>query len=96
MQRSWDVHPEDVDELTGSALDMLTILLRCGGVGSMAPHRVENEDGVYVVERVRFKYDSYAPGLNRPKDGEAETTEQATTEEDQPTLAVVDDGVPAA
>ena len=76
MKRTWTVHIDQesgdgFDALDSSLRDLAAILLRFGGVGAIAPHRVEQADGEYLTDKVLFKYDSYSPGLNRPQNGSA-------------------------
>lgn len=71
MKREWtvpaiDERGNDNHEAVYAAVgELATILLRLGGVGGIAPHRIEMSDGSFIVDQVHFKYDSYAPGLNR-------------------------------
>jgi hypothetical protein len=74
MKRDWTIPTVDADgdyvnyeAVYDAVAELTTILLRLGGVGGIAPHRVETDHG-YVVDRVVFQYDSYAPGLNRRQD----------------------------
>lgn len=69
MERKWVIEfsegPEELEgEVASQALDLVTILMRLGGVGVIAPHRVEIEPGEYAVDKVLIRYHSYAPGLN--------------------------------
>lgn len=94
MKRQWEVHldpetGEGYSELEDAVLDLVTILLRCGGVGAIAPHRIEAQGNDYMTDRVMLRYDSYAPGLNREGtaasgNGEVEVTEVS------PALSVVE------
>ena len=78
MKREWTVDtitPEgefDFSPVHASVDELVTILLRLGGVGGMVPRRVQANDGEYYVDRVMFKYDSYAPGVNRRPPEQAE------------------------
>lgn len=78
MKRDWTIRVEDFEDeaefagqVYGSLTELAAILMRLGGVGGIAPHRVEQDDGSFVVERVVFKYDSYAPGYNQRQVREA-------------------------
>ena len=82
MKRSWKVEldpesGEGYSELEDAVMDLTTILLRCGGVGAIAPHRIEQSDGTFTPTAVIVRYDSYAPGLNRDGEPEEEVPELA-------------------
>lgn len=90
MKREWTIRAENfendqefADQVHGSLSELASILLRLGGVGGVAPHRVQLDDGNYYVDRVVFKYDSYAPGLNVPS-GAVENTNSAEAAEPEP------------
>lgn len=81
-------HPDtgtvDVEEGAALLMDLLTVLLRVGGVFQVGAHRTEIEPGQFETTHLVVQWESYAPAQRQKADpGEEEGEDGAPAAEQE-------------